>query len=193
MGEYIPYDRRRLEKIAKEEKGKGNVIVLAGGSFDPIHDGHTYFLRKCKNYGDEYLKELSDKTEENSAILFINVKNDKRVKITKGEDRPVFDEGYRAKMVSSIDAVDYSTINPLFNESPTRELARIINPDIMIKGDDGWAQKEKRELRKYLGYKIRFENVKRKGLSSTDILKALSLNKAYRAELEEDLCVSNHS
>ncbi len=192
MGEYIPYDGRRLERIAKSEKKKGNVIVLAGGSFDPIHGGHVYFLRKCKEYGYEYLNELLDKPEVESVILFVNVKNDRRVSITKGEDRPVFDQGYRARMIASLDAVDYSTIHHTFNQSPTMELAKIIKPDIMIKGDDRWMRREERELRKFLGYKIRLEHVKRKKeISSTRILQGMNifgaLNRGHVNILEENL------
>jgi len=176
MGYYVPYNEEALKKISEEERKKGNLIVLTGGSFDIFHEGHVYFLNECKNQGEKYMKSLN-RNYNGSAVLFVNVKNDKRVRITKSEDRPVFKEDSRAKRVSVVDVANYSTINPLFEESPTRDLALLLKPDILIKGDKDWTFEEKKSLRKFLGYKIKFGYVKRKeGISSTEILRKIRDN-----------------
>jgi bifunctional ADP-heptose synthase (sugar kinase/adenylyltransferase) len=175
MGEYIPYDQDRLEEIVNEIR-KDNLIILTGGSFDPFHIDHMNFLRNCRKYGYNLLEEFS----KSGVALFVNVKNDERVTLTKGQDRPVFNEIYRAKMVSGLDSVDYSTVHPLYHESPTREVAKIIRPDILMKGDDGWKIAEKIKLKNYLNYSVKFGSIKRKGgTSSTEILQGLNVAYLY--------------
>ena len=181
MGEFVPYSKRNLERLVRKERDVGNIIILAGGSFDQYHDGHVYFLRECKRIGEQYLegklgKNIEDLNEE--AILIVNVGNDGRVRLKKGEGKPIFEERARARIVSSIDAVDYTTVHPYVNESPTFALAKIVRPDIIVTGsDDGGTfnkRIKRREIRDELGYKVRFDEVPRVGdTSSSSILNSL--------------------
>lgn len=137
MGIYIPPNK--IKKIIEAEKEKGNKIILTGGCFDILHQGHIYLFEEAKKYGN---------------ILIVNVVNDKRVKTYKGKERPINSELERATMVAALDVVDYSTIYPSIESGPTTNLARIIKPDVMIQRSKKWKKGEKKHLKELLGYDI---------------------------------------
>jgi len=174
MGSYIPFRKNgsHLEKITQDEKKEGKRIILTGGSFDitPPHSVHINYLRECKKFGD---------------ILIVNVAKDERIKFTKKDSkipRPIFEEEIRAFNISAIDAVDYVTIHPYVYDSkddspeigPTARLAKILKPDVIVKGIPGWHQNEKTKLKNFLGYDVELKHVKiKEDISSTSILEYL--------------------
>ncbi|MEK6847654.1 MAG: adenylyltransferase/cytidyltransferase family protein [Nanoarchaeota archaeon] len=155
MGEYVPY--QRLEEILSSEKISGKRIVLTGGCFELIHPGHLFLFEIAKGFGD---------------ILVVNVVNDERVRYHKGQKRPVIGELERAHVVSSIEWVDYSTIHPDTKKGPTTELALLIKPDVIIRGERSWGYREKTRLRKLLGYDVKLINIGRSNekTSTTSII-----------------------
>jgi len=143
MGKFISY--KRLKKIIKEEKNTGKRIVLTGGCFDILHRGHLYLLKKAKEYGD---------------ILIVNIVNDKRVKIYKGEKRPINTAFRRVTLVSKLEMVNYATVHPSIRKGPTTELALLIKPDIMVQFEGKWKSQDSKRLEKLLGYGVELKSVK---------------------------------
>ncbi|MEK6898192.1 MAG: adenylyltransferase/cytidyltransferase family protein [Nanoarchaeota archaeon] len=169
MGQYIPFERiGELEKKIRNEKEKGKILVMTGGTFDLLHIGHAYFLENCKKYGD---------------ILVVNVVNTGRVKFHKRDDvipRPVHADEYRASMVAKLDSVDYATIHPEHGKSPTIELAILLKPHILVRGEDGWTREGSKEVRDYLGYNVKLKVVRRvQDISSTRLFSSLRINESY--------------
>lgn len=93
-------------------------IVFSFGAYDLLHPGHLRFLETAKSYGD---------------VLVIGVVGDKAIKDLKGEDRPIFPQEDRMRMLNALSCVD--VVLPQETYDPT-DLLEKINPDILIKGDD---------------------------------------------------------
>lgn len=73
------------------------IKVLATGTFDILHPGHIYFLKKSKSYGDE---------------LHVIISRDKNIKHKK---KPIIDEYQRYYMISELKIVDYVYLGDLNN------------------------------------------------------------------------------
>ena len=79
-------------KLAQKLKKQNKTIVVVGGFFDILHAGHIKFLEKSKKYGD---------------YLFVLLEDDKKAKKIKGANRPINSQKNRAKILSSVNSVDY--------------------------------------------------------------------------------------
>ena len=101
-----------LNSLRKKYKSKK--IVLAHGTFDFIHIGHINHLEKSKNAGD---------------ILVVSLTSDKFV--SKGPNRPIYNDAQRVKFLSSIDFVDYIVVVTSLSGV---EVIRELKPDIYSKG-----------------------------------------------------------
>lgn len=179
MGEYIPYSRiKKLETMVQEEKEKGKIVVLTGGTFDLFHAGHVYFLENCKKYGDK---------------LIVNVVNDERAKMHKGQGRPINNALMRAIVVSSQGVVDYCVVHPYVGDSlddlgPTIRLAYLLKPDIIIQEADKWDEPNyKEKVRKFLGGEVKLRGIRKRKIrrgpfkvSTTEII-----NKIRRLQNKE--------
>lgn len=84
-----------LSSIREEHRGK--TIVLCTGTFDLTHAGHALFFEDCKGLGD---------------FLVVGVGNDAAIRNLKGQERPVFNEHVRLKLISSLKPVDYCFLDP---------------------------------------------------------------------------------
>lgn len=124
--------------------------VWTNGCFDILHRGHIELFKYAKSLGDN---------------LIVGIDSDKKVKLDKGQDRPincVEDRKYILESIRHIDKV-------LIFES-TKELENLIKetkPDIMVIGSD-WKDKT------VIGHKhttklLFFDRVG--NYSTTDILK----------------------
>ena len=84
-------------------------IAVYPGTFDPITIGHMDIIRRAR--------KLCDK-------LIIALNSDSSIKRIKGKNRPINNELYRAKMLSSLEFCDYVII---FNETtPLSIIKRIL-------------------------------------------------------------------
>jgi len=157
MGEYVPY--QKLESIVREEKEQGKVIVLTGGCFDLIHEGHHYLFRKAKELGD---------------ILVVNVVNDGRVKMYKGEDRPLRKSRRRVIVVAGQVNVDYSSIHPSVSSGPTIGLGLLIKPDVIVKSE-AWNPEEIVRLKEIFDYDVELKTIPRSRIqtSTTSIIEGI--------------------
>jgi len=117
-----------LPEVRKKHVGQN--IVLAGGAFDILHQGHIAFLRDSKALGD---------------ILVVAIKTDAEVRSYKDLDRPVQNEDVRAAIADAIRYVDYTVIAPSpspdfgpESEPPRLEIARALRPDIFVTYNTAW-------------------------------------------------------
>lgn len=104
----------RLEK-ARET---GQRIVFTNGVFDLLHPGHVRYLRAARAEGD---------------LLVVGLNSDESVRRNKGPLRPILAEDQRAKIIASLEMVDYVT---LFSEDTPLNLIRRIRPHVLVKGGD---------------------------------------------------------
>jgi len=98
--------------------------VFVNGTFDILHTGHLELLNYAKNLGDR---------------LFVAIDSDERVRLLKGECRPINTAWDRRKMLLNLKAVDEVEIFRSDNE--LEMLIKQIKPDIMIVGSD-WQHKK---------------------------------------------------
>lgn len=96
----------------------GKNIVFTNGCFDILHEGHLEILSQSAALAD---------------ILIVGINTDNSVKKLKGENRPVNNEQFRAKMLAALTIVDAVV---LFDEPTPLELIQMIVPDTLVKGGD---------------------------------------------------------
>lgn len=91
--------------------------VFVNGTFDILHLGHIGLLEHAKSLGDE---------------LIVGIDSDARVKVLKGENRPVNNERDRGLMLLATKYVD-----KVFVFDTDAELVELVSTcDIMVKGSD---------------------------------------------------------
>jgi len=115
-------------KVVKSEnigsiKSENKKVVLSGGCFDILHDGHIEFLQKAKNEGD---------------ILVILLESDARNKKNKGANRPIHGYSQREKALSRLSFIDVIVPVPdSANDQTYINVVKELEPDIIAitKGD----------------------------------------------------------
>jgi D-beta-D-heptose 7-phosphate kinase / D-beta-D-heptose 1-phosphate adenosyltransferase len=128
MGKII--DEHEISAEAKNQRKLGNKIVLVGGCFDILHQGHLLFLEQAK--------------KENE-VLFLILESDENIKLKKGKNRPINTQKHREKVLSHLPNVDF--IIPLTGVTKDEEYDR---PDIvaMTIGDKA-TDKRKEQCEKF--------------------------------------------
>lgn len=126
-----------MEKIARYLRDHGKKIVTTNGSYDILHGGHTWLLEKAKAEGDVLVMLL------NSDDSIRQLTKDG----IKSHDRPYIPENQRAKMIASLESVDYVVIFP--QNKPLEYLERI-KGNIHVKGGSGVPERY-REEREFVG------------------------------------------
>lgn len=124
--------------VASRLKEKGNTIVLAGGCFDILHTGHISFLENAKKSGD---------------VLILLLESDLAIKKLKGEKRPINNQENRAKVLSSVEFVDFIVLleRPLENED-YQKLTMEIRPDVIaVTAGDPNIENKKQQAKKVGG------------------------------------------
>ena len=76
--------------------------ILTLGVFDCFHEGHLNLLIKLSQLGS----------------LNVGVISDEAVKREKGENRPIYNENYRRRLISNLKCVSHSFIVSDFDFSP---------------------------------------------------------------------------
>lgn len=108
----------KMLKTRKALKKAGKKLVFTNGCFDIIHAGHVDYLAFARKQGD---------------ALVVGLNSDKSVRRNKGPGRPVNGQDDRAKVLASLEAVDYVVI--FGDNEPAPIIAKII-PDVLVKGED---------------------------------------------------------
>lgn len=158
-GHHVPTKVGSLEEVARHVAARrrlGQRIVLTNGCFDVLHVGHVSYLQEAAAEGD---------------CLVVAVNGDAGVRgLGKGEDRPVFPQEDRARMLAALEAVDHVVI---FDEPTPHAVLERIRPDLLVKGGT-YAPHEivGREVVESYGGAVKALGVV-PGISTTTILKRL--------------------
>jgi len=99
-------------------------IIWTNGCFDILHRGHIEMFKYAKSLGD---------------YLIVGVDSDKKVKLDKGEDRPINTLDDRIHVLNSIKYIDM-----VLSFKSTEDLERMIkywSPTVMVIGSD-WKGKK---------------------------------------------------
>jgi len=92
------------------------VVVFTNGVFDLIHPGHVLSLRAAASNGD---------------LLVVGINSDESVRRLKGPQRPVIPARERAKILASMEMVDFVVI---FDEDTPLQVVEALRPDVIAKG-----------------------------------------------------------
>jgi rfaE bifunctional protein nucleotidyltransferase chain/domain len=97
----------------------GAPLVFTNGVFDLLHPGHVEYLEAARNLGGH---------------LIVGINTDRSARtLGKGSDRPIMDQGARARVVAGLASVDRVV---LFDEPTPLELITALAPDVLVKGGD---------------------------------------------------------
>lgn len=108
--------KEEIAVFRKEHSSKQ--IVFTNGCFDILHAGHVDYLQKAAELGD---------------VLIVGLNSDESVRRLKGASRPINNQHDRAKILCSLECVDYVAV---FDEDTPLELIKILVPDVLVKGGD---------------------------------------------------------
>lgn len=112
------YTRQEMAAQRRQWKSQGKKVVFTNGCYDLLHPGHIRLLESARNLGD---------------VLILALNTDASVSRLKGPTRPLIVEQDRARLASSLAAVDAVTY---FDEDTPRELIAELLPDVLVKGAD---------------------------------------------------------
>jgi len=153
---------RKGIETARKLKKQDKTIVVAGGIFDILHLGHIKFLEKSKKYGDN---------------LFVLLEDDAKAAKEKGEKRPINSQKDRARILSTLQSVDY--IIMLKNMTNNRLYDRImvkIQPNIIATTHgDPYVYHKKRQAKLIQG-KVVYVTKKIDNRSTTKYIKLIDIN-----------------
>ena len=109
--------RAQLPTVLAAWRAAGRRIVFTNGCFDLLHLGHVDYLEKARALGD---------------ALVVGLNTDASVSCLK-PGRPIQDEISRARILAALAFVDAVV---LFGEPTPQELVALVQPDVLVKGDD---------------------------------------------------------
>ena len=111
--------QQEISRFVNAKRFTGKRIVFTNGCFDILHAGHVDYLTQARDLGD---------------ILVLGLNTDESVKrLNKGPERPINNQDARAKVLAGLGCVDAIV---LFNEDTPYELINLVQPDVLVKGDD---------------------------------------------------------
>jgi rfaE bifunctional protein nucleotidyltransferase chain/domain len=112
-------DLPSLERLVVIWRMKGDRIVFTNGCFDLLHRGHVTYLEQAAALGSR---------------LVVGLNSDASVRHQgKAPDRPLNDQGSRARVLAALRCVDAVVI---FDDDTPLELIKAITPDVLVKGGD---------------------------------------------------------
>jgi len=109
---------------------RNNMNIWVNGCFDILHTGHLDLLWYAKLYGVEGLG-YHEAMKANT--LFVGTDSDDRVKMLKGDDRPINSAHDRVTMLSNLKMVDSVVI--FHDDEELRYFIREFDIDYMVIGD----------------------------------------------------------
>lgn len=108
----------QLVEVVRDLKAGGKKVVFTNGVYDLLHPGHVRFLREARSLG-------------NALVVALNT--DDSVRRLKGEKRPLIPLNERAKIMASLEMVDFVT---MFDEDTPQQIIERLVPDVLVKGGD---------------------------------------------------------
>lgn len=110
---------QEISRFVNAKRFTGKRIVFTNGCFDILHAGHVDYLTQARDLGD---------------LLVLGLNTDESVKrLNKGPERPINNQEARVKVLAGLGCVDAIV---LFNEDTPYELIKLVQPDVLVKGDD---------------------------------------------------------
>jgi len=109
--------RDQVPAVIAVWRGQGRKVVFTNGCFDLLHLGHVDYLEQARHLGD---------------ALVVGLNTDASVSGLK-PGRPIQDEDARARILAALAFVDAVV---LFGEPTPLELIELVQPDVLVKGDD---------------------------------------------------------
>jgi len=106
----------KAKELRERYCAQKKAVVTTNGSFDVLHAGHAYLLKKSREQGD---------------VLFVGLNSDVSVRSYKHGQGPIVDETNRARLLDAIEYVDHIV---LFDEPDPVRLIRILQPDVHCDG-----------------------------------------------------------
>lgn len=104
--------------LAQTVRGGGGTVVVAGGCFDLLHQGHVELLTAARRLGD---------------CLIVALNSDASIHRLKGAGRPIIPATERAAVLRALRSVD----DVLVFEDPTpMDALRRLRPHLFVKGGD---------------------------------------------------------
>jgi D-beta-D-heptose 7-phosphate kinase/D-beta-D-heptose 1-phosphate adenosyltransferase len=113
----------QLQVAIADARSQAERVVFTNGCFDIIHAGHVAYLEQARKLGER---------------LVVAVNSDESVRRLKGRGRPINSVDRRMAVLAGLKAVDWVVA---FEDDTPRELLRILEPEILVKGGD-YAGKE---------------------------------------------------
>ena len=131
-------------------------IVLAGGCFDLLHQGHLEYLKASKTQGD---------------ILIVALENDENVRRLKGKGRPVNSEKIRAENLLKTGFVDKVLILPTLKTAQDYlKMVQGIKPNVIAVTADDPQKENKQKQAEIVGGQVKIVIKRLPGLSTTEII-----------------------
>src|SRR5690348_6706955 len=119
---------------------ENNDVVLAGGCFDFIHFGHVSFLTQAKKFGGK---------------LVILLESDEKVKIMKGDKRPIHTQEQRKIMLQALKCVDEVIMLPsITTDAYYKDLVDRIKPTIIAITQGDPIMEKKRKQAEAIGARL---------------------------------------
>lgn len=118
------------KKILSILAAQSEPIILIGGCFDLLHDGHISFINAAKKLG---------------GVLVVLLESDQSIKQTKGEHRPIQKQSERSEALLQT-TVDFVILLPYpFLDKDYDDLVSNIKPAIIAttKGDPNLSHKKR--------------------------------------------------
>lgn len=149
-----------VKEIVKKIQKQSKKVVMCHGAFDVLHYGHIMHFEEAKSQGD---------------ILIVSITTDKF--ISKGPNRPYFNEQIRCNTIASLGVVDF--VVPSDSDVAISNIISI-KPDIYCKGPDYKNNKEditgniKREINAIKKVKGNIYYTNKKTYSSSKLINIFS-------------------
>ena len=143
--------RSDARALRAQLRADGKKVVFTNGCYDLMHAGHVSGIEFARRQGD---------------VLFLGVSSDLSVRANKGPDRPIIPDQERARLLASLEAVDYVI---LFDEMEVLPLIEEITPDILVKGADRAGEVVGQDFVEEHGGEVRLAPLV-EGWSTTDII-----------------------
>jgi D-beta-D-heptose 7-phosphate kinase/D-beta-D-heptose 1-phosphate adenosyltransferase len=143
-------DRERLARELQRLRRDGGTAVFTNGCFDLLHMGHVNYLQQAREHG---------------TCLVVAINSDVSVQRLKGPTRPVIGQDERAKMLASLECIDFVTI---FDEDTPEALLELLRPEVLVKGGSTDVIVGRDFVESYGGKVRRLDLIA--GMSTTDII-----------------------
>lgn len=149
-------------EISKKIKTANKSIVVVGGFFDILHLGHIKFLEKSKKYGD---------------YLFVLLEEDENAK-KKGKNRPINSQNNRAKILSSLQSVNYVVmLKNMTNSLLYDKLMVEIQPRIIATTSGDSDVNHKKRQAKLIKAKVIYAIKRMRDRSTTKYMRKIDIDK----------------